>query len=162
MRPSKEESLPQNCCAFRAVFDALEKNNIMKGFLVNKSGIDPLVDILLGSKNASYASAIDCLVKEDLGKALNPIGQLQDPWRVLTLTLAVVNNHSTRAEKNPLYPVFGCDCGLPNRTVLQGSMDYRREGLQTFRPRNVNCEACGGEGRTTNLYLPNDFFIRLC
>ncbi len=98
----------------------------MKNFLVSKPGIEPLVDILLGSRHASYANAINCLLTHDYEKALNPLGQLQDPWRVLTLTLDLIDQHSTKVNENPLYPVFGCDCGLADRTILQGCMDYRR------------------------------------
>lgn len=98
----------------------------MKTFYADKSGIEPIVDVLLGSKNASYSNAINCLLEHDRGKSLNPLGEKQDAWRILTFLLELINRHSTRSDIKPLYPIFGCDCGQKNGALFQGSLDYKR------------------------------------
>jgi hypothetical protein len=54
--------MPKNCCAFQVVFDSLEKSNILKYLVVEDRKLDPLIELLSGSKKSSYEKAISCII----------------------------------------------------------------------------------------------------
>jgi len=86
---------------------------------------------------------------------LGRIGQLQDPWAILNTTLLMIMDNSVMFQPEmPPFPIFGCDCAKNDCTILAGGMEYCRTGTNPFVLKNVNCPACGDQGRTIPLWLP--------
>lgn len=92
--------------------------------------LDPVVNVLLGSKHANYKTAINVIINSKFGEALSPLGKPQDPWQILNSTLRAVIEESSYHGVNPALPVLTCSCGLPNRVTVLGCVEYVRTGSQ--------------------------------
>lgn len=106
--------------------------------------------------------AVRQIVKSDTDKVLNPLGEEQDPFTILVLTLNTLLKYRMHPERKDMLPVYGCQCNLSARTIkVAGCLDVRQISPKAYTMDGLQCEACGCSDNTKVEYLPDEFYVRV-
>lgn len=78
--------------------------------------------------------------------------------QVVANTIEAMRNDQ---REQPIYPVWGCNCGKEGAVLVEGCLDYERTGPQSYSIAKLYCTACQGAGIVKEQHLPAEFFLRV-